>query len=91
MSAPETGESTATINKRMDDRAVSDVLRGLREGGRLYRPARLRVFYLQMQDPHHPLHHNRSLTGARVKRLVQQGVLRQTGVDTYGLAGGASC
>ncbi|WP_407528400.1 hypothetical protein [Methylobacterium oryzisoli] len=86
MQAPETGESTATIYRRMDDGAWTEVRQALREGGRLFRPARLRDCYLQMPDPYHPLRHNRSLSAARVKRLVQQGVLRQTGVDTYQLA-----
>jgi hypothetical protein len=86
MHAPETGESTVIINKRMDDRAWPDVQQALREGGRLFRPARLRNCYLQMPDPYHPLHHNRSLSAARVKRLVREGVLRQTGGDTYQLA-----
>ncbi len=86
MSAAETGESTAAINRRMDDRAWPEVEKALREGGRLFRPARLRDCYVQMPDPYHPAHHNRSLSASRVKRLVKDGVLQPTGVDTYQLA-----
>ncbi|AWN51594.1 hypothetical protein [Methylobacterium sp. 17Sr1-1] len=86
MAEPETGERTATITTRQDDRAWPDVERALREGGRLFRPARLRDCYVQMPDPSHPLHHMRSLSASRVKRLVADGVLRKTGADTYALA-----
>lgn len=86
MASPETGERTASLTKRQDDRAWHDIERSLHEGGRLFRPARLRDCYVQMPDPSHPLHHMRSLSLSRVKRLVADGVLRSTGVDTYALA-----
>lgn len=79
--APETGESTRSIHKRMDDQAQPRVLEFLKAGATLFRPTRLRNYYIDKGDgPTGPM-----LTAARVKKLEAQGVLRLVGVDRYGL------
>lgn len=91
--ATDTGETTAAINARMNERALPDVMEGLREGGTLIRPARLDCWYLDMGAGHHKLHNRGGLTRSFVKKLERDGVIRHVGVDRYGLvqdAGGGN-
>lgn len=82
----ETGETTAAINARMNARMMPDILSALRQGGTLFRPAKLDNWYIDMSDAGHALHHRGGLTRAAVKTLERDGVIRFVGVDRYGAA-----
>lgn len=84
MSTDDTGESTASINRRQDERAWPDIESALRDGATLYRPPRLRDFYTRGLNPK-DRREGRCLSAARVRRLVNEGVLMRVGVDEYGL------
>ncbi len=77
----DTGESTADIVRRGDDRAWTDVLADLQAGIALQRPAKLRDYYTIGGK-------GRCLSASRVKRLESHGVLVRAGVDAYALADG---
>lgn len=80
----ETGETTAAINARQNARAMPDVLSALRQGGTLFRPAKLDTWYIDMGNACHPLHQRGGLTRSAVKQLERDGVIRFVGVDRYG-------
>lgn len=83
----ETGESTASINRRGDDEAWPRVEAALRDGATLYRPPKLDRYYLDFGEG--PAG-NGSLTPARVRKLEGEGVLEQVGEYRYALAKGAA-
>lgn len=80
--AQETGESSASIRSRGDDRSWPDVLRILRSGATLVRLPRLRDYFT---DNGTGVVGERALSATRVKKLEAAGVLQRVGVDRYGL------
>lgn len=84
--ATDTGETTASINARQNARAMPDVLSALRQGGTLFRPAKLDRWYIDMGESGHALHHRGGLTRSAVKKLETEGVIKFVGVDRYGAA-----
>lgn len=81
--AAETGESSASIVRRRDDRSWPGVLRMLQAGATLVRPSRLRDYYTDAGPEHFG---ETSLSASRVKKLEAAGILQRVGVDRYGLA-----
>jgi hypothetical protein len=77
----DTGESSASIRARMDDTQWPDVLKALEEGATLYRPARMRDYYIRKGADIG----GGCLSATRVKKLEEKGILQRVGVDTYGL------
>lgn len=71
----DTGDTTAAINARGDDDAWSRVLPRLQEGWTLYRPIGLNRYYLR--SPNGENTGGGSLSGARIRRLVRDHVLRE--------------
>ena len=84
MTAPETGESTASIVRRMADRNWPDIQNALLAGAVLRRPVRMTDFYTEGL-PSGDRRNGRCFPATHVKRLEKQGVLVRVGVDTYGL------
>lgn len=82
VSAPETGESTASIIARGDDADWPHVKAALEAGATLLRPSRLDRYYVARDLAIG----SRSLSKTRVKRLEREGVLVHVGVDRYALA-----
>lgn len=78
---PDTGESTASMRKRSDDRAMAAVMEALRAGATLVRPTRLRDYYVDRGEGPG----NGSLSAHRVKQLEASGKLIRVGVDRYAL------
>lgn len=76
MPKPATGDSTAEIYGRSNDRAWMAVLPLLQAGAALRREP-TGYYYVDGRG---------GLTPARIKRLERDGVLRRIGVDTYALA-----
>ena len=70
-----TGESTAAIYARMNDRAWQTMLPLMRAGAALKRE-RTGSYYADGRG---------GITAARVKRLERDGVIRRVGIDTYAL------
>src|SRR5690554_3485355 len=81
----DTGESTAAINRRMDDATWPTVLGQLGSGAILFRPSGMRDYYTWPARPGAEYVEATGLTAARVKRLATDGVLINIGVDRYGL------
>jgi hypothetical protein len=78
---PETGESTASINRRADDEAWPRVRDELASGATLLRVPRLRKAY--PDKGHGP--YGSGITDARLRKLERERVLRHVGVDRYEL------
>lgn len=76
MPKPATGDSTAEIYGRLNDRAWAIVFPMLQAGAALRREP-TGYYYAEGRG---------GLTPARIKRLERDGVLRRIGVDTYALA-----
>ncbi len=86
MSAPETGESSASINRRSDDEAWPHILIELKAGATLLRIPKLKRAYADRgQGPY-----GRGITDTRVGKLERAGTLRFVGVDRYELVDGAA-
>jgi hypothetical protein len=81
MGKPDTGESTASINRRRDDQVWPAIFEALREGHTIVRPRRLDRFYI---DQYGTLGSG-GLSRSRVRKLEQEGVLCHVGVDRYAL------
>lgn len=79
----DTGESTASINRRADNQAWPRVRAALIKGAELRRPQGLRRYYLYMKTSPSPM--PGSLSETRVKTLERCGVLKRAGVDIYAL------
>ncbi len=78
----ETGETTAAIIARGDDRAWPEVLAALRSGATLLRVPKLRTAYPDRgQGPS-----GSGISDTRVRKLEREGVLQHVGVDRYALA-----
>lgn len=77
----ETGDTTAAINARSDDRAWPAVIIALEAGGVLRRPTGLKNYYIFLDGQ---FRHG-SLTATRVNRLYSSGVLRKQPNGDYGL------
>jgi len=89
--APETGETTAAIVARADDRAWASIERRLSQRGTscmitLLRIPRLRRAYCD--DGTGPF--GEGISDARLRRLEKSGVIRCVGIDRYALADAAS-
>jgi len=83
----ETGESTASINRRSDDEAWPVVLSALQDGATLFvhrKIDRAAVDGLEWRDPRS----GRTITRSRALRLEREGVLYAIGVDRYALRPG---
>lgn len=78
---PDTGESSASINKRMDDWQMPLVLEALQSGATLFRPHRLKNYYVDRGDGPG----SGCLSATRVKALEASGQLVCVGVDRYAL------
>ena len=88
--APETGESTAAINARSDDRSWELALPQLRDGALLKRiSTKVRNYYTD--DPKRPDLFRIGISPLRVKKLEAAGTLMRVGVETYALADGFEC
>lgn len=84
MSAPDAGESTASIQARAADRVWPDVKNALLAGAVLRRPSGMKDFYTEGL-PSDDRRNGRCLYATRVKKLERDGTLVRIGVDTYGL------
>lgn len=76
MSTPATGESSAAIYGRMNDRGWAAVLPLLKAGGTLRRELS-GYYYIDGRG---------GITPARIRKLERDGVLRRVGVDAYALS-----
>lgn len=85
--ACDTGESTASIVRRGDDRAWPRVRLALLAGAELRRPTGLQRYYLYVKTSPSPM--PGSLSATRVKTLERCGVLKRAGDESYGLTVGA--
>ena len=81
----ETGESSAAIIRRMDERSWADIRAALLAGATLIRPTRMRAYDTDEQNLPGGTLGRKSLSATRVKKLEAEGILRQVGVDRYGL------
>lgn len=82
--APETGESTAAINARSDDRSWELALPQLQEGALMKRiSSKVRNYYTD--DPERPDLFRIGISPLRIKKLEAAGVLVRVGVETYAL------
>ena len=75
--ANETGESTASINRRADDAAWPEIEKQLRAGELLTKPPRLKDYFTSKSG--------RRLSQARVYKLEKEGVLELIGVHIYAI------
>lgn len=82
MTAPDTGESSASINRRSDDEAWPHVRAELETGATLLRIPKLRRAYPDRGDGPY----GRGLNDARVRKLEREGIIQFVGVDRYSLA-----
>ncbi len=73
--APDTGETTAAINRRHDYAAWRSILPRL-EAGRVLKRERTGRYYVDGDG---------SLTPAGIRRLEAAGLIRRVGVDVYAL------
>ena len=73
---PETGFSSAEIERAMQDQGWASILPMLRAGGELRRERTGRYY----------VNGHGSLTAARVRKLEKSGLLRRVGADVYKLA-----
>lgn len=81
MSQPDTGETSAEINARGDDRAWPWIVKELEDGATLVRVPKLRRAYPdQGRGPY-----GQGITETRLRRLEQTGIVRHIGVDRYAL------
>jgi len=80
--APDTGESSASINRRADDAAWPFVRAELESGATLLRIPKLRRAYPDRGNGPY----GRGLNDVRVRKLEREGILRHIGVDRYALA-----
>lgn len=88
--APETGESTAAINARSDDRSFALAHPQMLEGALLKRiSSKVRNYYTD--DPKRPDLFRIGISPQRVKKLEAAGTLVRVGVETYALADGFKC
>ncbi|MEX2450931.1 MAG: hypothetical protein WD407_08765 [Rhodospirillales bacterium] len=78
-----TGESTASINKRVDDESWPAVKEGLEKRMTLWKPPRLANYYLDRGNGDYG---GGCLSPARVRKLEAEGVLVHVGVCRYALA-----
>lgn len=81
----ETGETTASVNRRLDDMAWPKVLGLLRAGAVLFRPSGMRDYYTWPAHPGAGYVYAECLTASGVKRRATDGVLISSGVDRYSL------
>lgn len=81
----ETGETTASVNRRLDDMAWPKVLGLLRAGAVLFRPSGMTDYYTWPAHPSSGYVEATCLTKTGVKNLASEGVLLNIGVDRYGL------
>jgi hypothetical protein len=82
----ETGESSASINKRSDREAWPAVLSALRDGAVLrvhHKIRRVAVEGIQSRDPRS----GRTISYSFTRRLEREGVIEPCGVDRYQLTG----
>lgn len=79
----DTGESTASIVRREDDRAWPIVRKALIAGAELRRPTGLRRYYPYFRAT--PSAAPGSLSETRVKTLERCGILRRTGEGVFAL------
>jgi hypothetical protein len=86
MSAPETGESSARINRRSDDAAWPSLLLELEAGATLLHIPKLKRAYADKgQGPY-----GAGVTATYVRKLEREGVIKFVGVDRYALRKPAS-
>lgn len=79
---PDTGEPTASINKRSDDNAWPSVEALLRHpGATLLRVPKLKRAYADLGSGPH----GSGISDTRVRKLERDGVIRFVGVDRYAL------
>lgn len=81
----ETGETTASLNQRLDEMAWPKVLGLLRAGAVLFRPSGMRDYYTWPAHPGAGYVYAECLTASGVKRRATDGVLISSGVDRYSL------
>lgn len=81
----ETGETTASLNQRLDEMAWPKVLGLLRAGAVLFRPSGMRDYYTWPAHPGAGYVYAECLTASGVKRRAADGVLISSGVDRYSL------
>lgn len=84
----ETGESSASINARTDDKNMPKIIAALRDGALLYQPKSGFNYYVRRGSD---LDGMVSLSPSRVKKLERQGFLRLVGEKTYGAGHEAAC
>lgn len=81
----ETGESVASVNRRLDEMAWPKVLGLLRAGAVLFRPSGMRDYYTWPAHPGAGFVEGHCLTASGTKRRATEGVLISSGVDRYSL------
>ncbi len=81
----DTGESTASVNRRLDEMSWPKVLGLLRAGAVLFRPSGMRDYYTWPAHPGAGYVEGHCLTASGVKRRATDGVLISSGVDRYSL------
>lgn len=81
----DTGESSATIKRRMDDMTWPKVLGLLKSGAILFRPSGMRDYYTWPARPGAAYVEATCLTATGVKNRAAEGVLLNIGVDRYGV------
>ena len=81
----DTGESTASVNRRLDEMAWPRVLGLLRTGAVLFRPSGMRDYYTWPAHPGAGYVYAECLTASGVKRRATEGTLISSGVDRYSL------
>lgn len=81
MTTCDTGESTASINRRQDDAAWPHVHRALVAGAELRRPSGLKRYYPYVRE--NPCIAPGSLSETRVKTLERSGMLRRLESGAY--------
>lgn len=84
----DTGEASASINARTDDKTMPKVIAALREGALLYQPKSGFNYYVRRGGD---IDGMVSLSPSRVKKLERQGFLRLVGEKTYGAGHEAAC
>jgi hypothetical protein len=83
---PDTGESTASIKRRMDDEVWWEILGDLARGGLLRRVPKLGKSYLMVDGAPS----RGGISDTRLRRLLREGALEEVALDTYRLAAPAA-
>lgn len=79
-------ESAATINKRSDDEAMSDIITALKAGGRLKLHRKINKAVIEGLPENHPSmswQKNKLITISRARKLEKDGIITQSGIDQY--------